>query len=284
MRCFNCGWDNSPGSSACIKCGQALGNNYSDNTAIQSAQNTLQNTPVSRPTAVYHGEDLPASRTPYAQQNAQSVPVSRPTAVYPAGGISSDRVTSIQQITKCPNCGYPVADKFESCPSCGMSLKKAARTATEVKQQQQDFLLENQNITCQECGQEVAMSSTFCPYCGQRLHKPTIRRQIKHTVVTEQEPQPKCSLEMVPEEGEYVDTLKKDFEGKSIILNRENTDSNNRTITSKEQAELIYEDGHWYLIDKSELQTTYIQATRKIELQPDDIIVLGDRRFKFIGE
>ena len=51
--------------------------------------------------------------------------------------------------------------------------------------------------------------------------------------------------------------------------------------TSKEQAEIVFEDGHWYLLDRSELRTTFIQANRKIEIIADDIIVLGDRRFKF---
>ena len=64
-------------------------------------------------------------------------------------------------------------------------------------------------------------------------------------------------------------------------MNRENTEVSNRTITSKEQAEIVFEDGHWYLLDRSELRTTFIQANRKIEIIPDDIIVLGDRRFKF---
>ena len=72
-----------------------------------------------------------------------------------------------------------------------------------------------------------------------------------------------------------------EYGGKSIILNRENTEVSNRTITSKEQAEIVFEDGHWYLLDRSELRTTFIQANRKIEIIPDDIIVLGDRRFKF---
>lgn len=72
-----------------------------------------------------------------------------------------------------------------------------------------------------------------------------------------------------------------EYEGNSIILNRENTEMSNRTITSKEQAEIVFDDGHWYLLDRSMLQTTYIQVNRKIEIIPDDIIVLGDRRFKF---
>ena len=64
-------------------------------------------------------------------------------------------------------------------------------------------------------------------------------------------------------------------------MTRENTESNNRTITSKEQAELICEDGKWFVLNKSELGSTYLEANRKLEIQQGDIIVLGDRRFKF---
>ena len=102
--------------------------------------------------------------------------------------------------------------------------------------------------------------------------------------IAETEPEditPHCSLTIIPEENENIPSEKMEYEGKSIILNRENTEVSNRTITSKEQAEIVFEDGHWYLLDRSELRTTFIQANRKIEIIPDDIIVLGDRRFKF---
>ena len=68
------------------------------------------------------------------------------------------------------------------------------------------------------------------------------------------------------------------------ILNRENTEQDNRTITSKEQAELICEDGKWYVLNRSELGSTYLEANRKLALEPGDVIVLGDRRFKFETE
>lgn len=252
MRCFNCGWDNNSSSSICVKCGQVLVNNSRDENDGLSASSPADN-----------------------------MLKSKETAVFPAGGVLGNRITSIQQITKCPSCSYPVAGNFENCPNCGTLLKKVLRATTEVKRQQESISLEDEKMNCQECGQEVLMSSTYCPHCGKRLHKPTIRRQVKHTIETEQISRPKCSLEIIPEEGECVDIEKKEYEGQSIILNRENTDIDNRSITSKEQAELTFEDGYWYLIDKSELQTTYIQATRKIELQAEDIIVLGDRRFKF---
>ena len=95
---------------------------------------------------------------------------------------------------------------------------------------------------------------------------------------------PKCHLTIIPEEGEITEPFTNDYEGDSIILNRENTEKDNRTITSKEQAELICEDGKWYVLNHSELGSTYIEANRKMAIEPGDIIVLGDRRFKFETE
>lgn len=95
---------------------------------------------------------------------------------------------------------------------------------------------------------------------------------------------PKCSLTLVPDEDENIQPVKTDYQGKTIILNRNNTEKNNDTITSAQQAELTQEDGHWYITDKSALQSTYVHAGRRIELQSGDLIILGDRVFQFQAE
>ena len=69
--------------------------------------------------------------------------------------------------------------------------------------------------------------------------------------------------------------------GDRIILNRANTDPANNTITSGEQAELTFENGAWYICDKSYQKTTYVHASRKMKLEKGDIIILGNRRFEF---
>ena len=87
---------------------------------------------------------------------------------------------------------------------------------------------------------------------------------------------------MIPnphEEGFSPVTL--EFSGESVVLNRSNTDEENMTITSKEQAVLIYENKKWYIQDKSEQKTTFVYTSDKIELKPGDVIVLGNRRFEF---
>lgn len=71
------------------------------------------------------------------------------------------------------------------------------------------------------------------------------------------------------------------YSGTEIALNRANTDPNNQTITSREQAVLICEGGSWYIEDRSEQHTTLIRITKRTKLESGDVIVLGNRLFEF---
>ena len=65
------------------------------------------------------------------------------------------------------------------------------------------------------------------------------------------------------------------------MLNRNNTEVNNPSITSRQQALITRVDGHWFIEDKSEQKTTFVQAAHKIELHDGDLILLGNRLFEF---
>lgn len=71
------------------------------------------------------------------------------------------------------------------------------------------------------------------------------------------------------------------FAGNEIELNRDNTDSENSTITSKTQAVVTFDNGKWSIFDESELRSTFVQASRKVELQDGDIILLGNQLYRF---
>ena len=88
----------------------------------------------------------------------------------------------------------------------------------------------------------------------------------------------------IPNNPEEAPLTALSFSGEEITLNRDNTEAGNMTITSKEQAALIFEEGKWYLQDRSEHQTTFVYRADQIELQAGDIIVLGNRRFEFNGQ
>jgi hypothetical protein len=92
-----------------------------------------------------------------------------------------------------------------------------------------------------------------------------------------------CTLKPIAWQGEDVPYNPVTYSGSTIVLSRSNTDANNSSITSKEQAVLTYEDGAWYIENRSELRTTYIRVNGKIKLTAGDIIVLGNREFEFKG-
>ena len=269
---MNCGWDNLSDTTVCLKCGQPL--------SLSAGYANNQNDFVSREG---YGEAIPKPTVLNANPDREKC---RKTVVFPTLNESDNHSAITQPATECPNCNYPIVGEFTSCPCCGTPLERTDKPAnkehTQKKIEEEVTFISEEKIVCQECGKEIDMTCSFCPHCGVRVHRPTIRRQIKNIAETETEEIPlRCSLTIISEENENIPPEKIEYEGKSIILNRENTEVSNRTITSKEQAEIVFEDGHWYLLDRSELRTTFIQANRKIEIIADDIIVLGDRRFKF---
>jgi RNA polymerase subunit RPABC4/transcription elongation factor Spt4 len=219
----------------------------------------------------------------------QAEPAPRPTRIVNSADLQSQaalKATVSQAPKSCPHCGYPVVGDFTSCPNCGASLE-AAPTRLQQPQEKKAEPLEldiAEEVKCDKCGTMVSIDFSFCPKCGERIHLPTVRA-IRHKPTPPPEPpKPKCHLTIIPEEGEITEVFTNDYEGDSIILNRENTEQGNRTITSKEQAELICEEGKWYVLNRSELGSTYLEANRKLALEPGDVIVLGDRRFRFEAE
>lgn len=206
------------------------------------------------------------------------------------------RQTADDRNGKCPDCGYDLKDGYDYCPRCGMVLyvpvapepmKPEPVTQEPVVPEPditpkanpwQDIIL--QPNTCDKCGKEVPSDYMFCPFCGERVVQKTIPVNRRRTKEVEK-PKPRFRLTMIAEEHEEQETVAHDYEGDEVVLNRANTDPYNRTITSKEQACLTFEEGHWYIENRSEMESTFVAASHKIELQPGDIVMMGDRCFRF---
>ncbi|HIZ87626.1 MAG TPA: zinc ribbon domain-containing protein [Candidatus Coprenecus pullistercoris] len=151
----------------------------------------------------------------------------------------------------CPKCGYPVGRMMTTCPRCGHNISGAGHKPQEA------------------------------PYSGAGS-----AQNKGGTVNPWAKPQNAsfCTLTPIPWEGENVEEYQPiKYSGDSIVLSRANTDPNNNTITSKTQAEIIYDNGAWWIVDRSAQQTTYVHAGRKSKIEDGDIIILGNRRFVFKG-
>jgi hypothetical protein len=278
MRCNNCGWDNDPGVAACVKCGHTLASFENRERGVaQPVADYGNGSP--RPTVIGVGlgdqQQAPRPTVMGAAGYADQQP--RPTVVMGRNALQNEPSAAAQTGKKqCSRCGYPLLDSFSNCPSCGAPVNNYPDN-----QPSRDELEIDENTTCDHCGTEVPISFRFCPSCGSPIKLKTVRA-IRHKAQPAPEPvKPKCTLTIVLEDDEQGEGAKNCFEGDSVILTRENTERDNRTITSKEQAELLCEDGKWFVVNRSELGSTYLEANRKLELQPGDIIVLGDRRFRF---
>jgi 5-deoxy-D-glucuronate isomerase len=71
---------------------------------------------------------------------------------------------------------------------------------------------------------------------------------------------------------------------KSNHLTREQLDPSNTTITSSGQAVISFDNGAWTIEDTSAMQTTFIKVSGKVTLNEGDIILMGNKMFKFSAE
>ena len=150
----------------------------------------------------------------------------------------------------CPNCGYPMRPGVTDCPNCHQQAT------------QQDIPQPAFNI--QQAPKAVKANST----------QGTVNPWVQVA------PANKCSLQPIEQQGVETPEILK-LKGDSHNLNRENLDPENQTITSKVQAQLVCEDGQWYIQDKSAQHTTFIYAGEKTALKDGDVILMGNRQFIF---
>lgn len=179
----------------------------------------------------------------------------------------------------CPKCGYPISDGSMSCPNCNHELHVTTTTKQATK--------------CMSCGVEIDSSAKFCPSCGtpingEKSQSCRVQRPAMGTVMGGPVSGPLannkfCTLKPIAWKGEEVNYNPITYSGETIVLNRANTDANNNSITSREQAILTCEEGEWYIENRSDLRTTFIRVNGRIKLTSGDIIVLGNREFEFKG-
>lgn len=128
---------------------------------------------------------------------------------------------------------------------------------------------------CRVCGYHVTKESETNPSKVVSEAKKTLRPKRK------EEQDAKFKLVPISEETGLPEGEGLNYEGNEVVLNRDNTDPKNTTITSLEQACLTHENGKWSIEDKSEYKTTFVQAAHKIELHKDDLILLGNQLYRF---
>jgi len=199
---------------------------------------------------------------------------------------------------RCKFCGWNNPSEKKVCEKCNTSLvyldiveENSQKTVREIpgldlehsnrKESLESSKGKEGESTCSKCGYYLIPGAEMCPQCGMPVSKPDSVADERKTVMPFL--RSSFSLEILEGVNEKMADEKKvlSFTGDEVNLHRGNTDSENTTITSKKQAVLTYENRKWYIQDTSELQTTFIRPREKTEIKDGDIILLGDRRFRF---
>lgn len=213
---------------------------------------------------------------------------------------------------RCRFCGWDNPDGKENCEKCGKALQIEASepsnqdayerpttrqpkgTSTVLKATVREKKVEKlagtapvEKNVCPECGYKL--EDGVCSSCGyngkSKEPTPPIITNVdsKKTVRPQRKGEKKECFVLTPiseDSGQPEGDAMKYVENE-VLLNRENTDPKNSTITSQCQALITNEDGKWYILDQSEYKTTFVQAARKIEINSGDLILLGNQLFRF---
>lgn len=271
MRCDNCGWDNPDNTTLCVKCNTILQNIPQENkAATTSPQRT--------------GGGAFAGTISDGSAFAGTIPDSASAAGATAAEAASMADADKDVMVPCPNpgCGYLNSRYVKACVRCKTPLSTAAGgnvVGVPAAGESAPAVSPARTVPDGSRPQPTVPDRNYSRKAGAGTIDP-YRMKIDSP--------PACHLRLVPRDGEHLDkeTAEKEFvAGETPIpLNRTNLDATNNSITSKVQAELVFENGKWLLSDRSELHTTFIRVGEKTELKEGDIIIMGDRKFIFTAD
>ncbi len=247
-RCNNCGWTNNDNPARCGKCNHLLAN------------------VISEPETKENNADKPEGSEPLLSQTLM-------------GKQASDDFLDKQNLIYCSECGYPNRKDLKNCLRCNHPIPDNEQNSSladkpepdadnDAKVSTQETTdKEDKAITVVETpgnkGSDFDPTKTYDPY---RMPK-----------------QVTFHLEPMVDDGKENKVLI-EFKGNNVPVNRESLEPGNKTITSKTQAEIIFDNGVFLLTDKSQQQTTFLQVNKPTKIKNGDIILMGNRKFKFYSE
>ena len=272
MKCLNCRTENNPAAIRCQNCNAPLSGsmvlNSNEIGHIKSSELTCNNCKSKNPVdalrcvecnAPLSGSMVLNSPNPYAAKDNEDDGLEK-------GG---------NRMKICPTCSYPNLPAIEECVRCNTSLKREIKKAVEV-----ELITDTQNKKRVEAVKFSKKTSSPFDVAIKSSKKGTNTGKTINPWVQSEQASTTFSLTAIDTIGENG-ASPLEFEGEEVKLSRKNLDPSNITITSQTQAIIRKKGGAWHLVNKSSLQTTFLRVDKEIELQSGDIILLGNRQFRF---
>jgi hypothetical protein len=190
------------------------------------------------------------------------------------------------EIMRCISCGYQNVSHASKCIKCNESLlgadsigePKVQQGNAEVKKtvigkaaDAKDFIDQNNEV-------ESTPSSSSGKNEPPKTENPA--EVLRATINPWNQPRFE-TIEFVPLERDgqtKQPSVSFQSDQPTVILNRDNLDPDNPTITRKDQAELTFDSGQWQLKDRSSIGT-FLKLSEAHTLKDGDQVLMGDRIF-----
>lgn len=246
-------------------------------------------------------QPFPGQGTPTVPNQPMQPPVTAPgQAPAPAYPQEAKVCPPQGNLTICPRCNYTLRPGMEECPNCNYRLVPGPKAAAPQGAPQQrpaqsaraaapqSGAIHRPTVTGLPEVSPQGNAGVSAPATGAapapqgNQNAPHYRGTVNvYTDAPLPDLSPKFSLTPVQKINETVPPRPLEFEGQEAILNRANTDPENLSITSRQQASVSRVNGRWVISDLSDQQTTFIHPAKGHELHDGDIILLGNRLFVF---
>lgn len=299
MICKFCGQNNSDDAAFCSRCGSPLKENRNPKPAVSSASSSESDLDddkktmrmKSQPDEANVGNGVMVHDCGYPLLPGMQVcPKCRRPVVFEPAPTIPDEDEKRTKVISAPD-KQPQHQDSKATERMAVGVSSAKKTERFLAPDRQDGIHKSTEPSVvpeqPSAPQSAKKTERFVPsaYEGDGVNKKTVNiHQMQKHVAREAEPEaiPHCSLKPIAREGETMaKPQKRDFIADRIVLNRDNTDPGNYSITSQQQALLTFENGKWYIEDCSAYKTTFIRVTRRTELHEGDVVGMGDREFEF---
>lgn len=194
---------------------------------------------------------------------------------------------------KCMNCNAPLDGSMVLSPKQKPeSLKTIDKSTSAFHGNRADTKI------CHVCAYPNQLIATYCVKCNAQLgitesaiktnssQQPIPHKEgqtdMKATINPWAQVTKEFTFELIPIDAQF-NTNGNPISLKNGLnnLNRENLDPENMTITSSNQMSIRMHDGKWYVSDESTMHTTFVNAGQNTEIKDGDIILAGNKLFKF---
>ncbi len=309
MKCKNCGTQNSDQALKCINCNAPLDGSMvaEKKTSAKKASGSVvcKNCKTANP-----ADALKCTNCNAPLEGSMVASVSQ--AELSVGQVMCKNCKAINpaDALKCHQCNAPLDGSLVVRNETPAAARPSGKPGSKVDKDTTAFHFQQSNqIICPNCSYPNQAIAIECIRCHTPLKSgdskskapaPAVKKPDKSAEPAgtgKEKTSPKINLTVNPwaeqpvkPDNYCLTPLKSDYsvsgesfplENAENNLNRDNLDPDNKTITSSSQAVIRFKDGKWTISDTSTMKTTFIKVQGEVELSDGDILLLGNKIFKF---